>query len=173
MKARMNHPAMIIPGSMQAIQDLAKVVEKSGLPQQLREMVHLRASQINGCSVCVDMHWRNLKRSNETDERTFAIAAWRDAPWFTDAERAALELTEAVTRLSDRANPVPDEIWNEAAKHFNEQELAALLLDIAMINIWNRLNVATRQVAGEWMKSAEARAWVEKAQAERQEAVAR
>lgn len=173
MKARMNHPAMLLPDAMPAMMALGKAIEKSGLPLQLRELVHLRASQINGCSVCVDMHWRNLKRSGETDERTFAVAAWRDAPWFTDAERAALALTEAATRLSDRPDPVPDEIWNEAAKHFDEKELSGLLMSVALINVWNRLNVATRQVAGEWMKSAEARAWVEKAQAERQEAVAR
>jgi AhpD family alkylhydroperoxidase len=174
MQARMKHPAMILPDAMQAIQALAKAIgDGGGLPQQLREMVHLRASQINGCSVCVDMHWRNLKRSDETDERTFTVAAWRDAPYFTDAERAARALTESVTRLSDRCNPVPDAVWDEAAKHFDERELAALVLDIALINVWNRLNVTTRQVAGEWMKSAEARAWVEKAQAQQQEAVAR
>jgi alkylhydroperoxidase family enzyme len=109
------------------------------------------------------MHWRNLKRSNETDESAFAVAAWRDAPFFTDAERAALALTEAVTRLSDRPDPVPDEIWDEAARHFDEPALGALVLDIAMVNLWNRLNVATRQVAGEWLKSAEAKAWAEDA----------
>jgi AhpD family alkylhydroperoxidase len=157
----MTHPVMIFPAAMQALQALGKVVEKSGLPQQAREIVNLRASQINGCSVCVDMHWRNLKRAGDTDERIFAVAAWRDAPYFTDAERAALALTEAVTRLADRPDPVPDEIWNEAARHFDESALAALLLDIAQINVWNRLNVATRQVAGEWLKSEEARKWVE------------
>lgn len=90
-----------------------------------------------------------MKKTGETDERLFAVAAWRDAPYFSDAERAALALTEAVTRLSDRADPVPDEIWNEAARHYDEQALGALLLAIALINVWNRLNVATRQVAGE------------------------
>ncbi len=110
--------------------------------------MHLRASQINGCSVCVDMHARELKKAGETDERLFAVAAWRDAPYFTDAERAALALTEAVTRLSDRADPVPDEIWDEAARHYDEPALAALVLAIATINVWNRLNVTTRQVAG-------------------------
>jgi alkylhydroperoxidase family enzyme len=89
------------------------------------------------------------------------VAAWRDAPYFTDAERAALALTEAVTRLSDWADPVPDAIWEEAARHYDEPALAALLIAIATINVWNRLNVATRQVAGEWVKSAEARAWLE------------
>ena len=124
-------------------------------------LVELRASQINGCSVCVDMHARQVRQAGETDERLFTVAAWRDAPYFSDAERAALALTEAVTRISDRADPVPDEVWNEAVRHYDEQALAALILAIATINVWNRLNVTTRQVAGEWAKSADARRWVE------------
>lgn len=115
-------------------------------------MVHLRASQINGCSLCVEMHSRQLKEAGETDERIFAVAAWRDAPYYTDAERAALALAEAITRISDRPDPVPDEIWSEAAHHYKEQELAALLPSIAHINVWNRLNVATKQIAGDWKK---------------------
>ena len=124
-------------------------------------LVELRASQINGCSVCVDMHARQVRQAGETDERLFTVAAWRDAPYFSDAERAALAFTEAVTRICDRADPVPDEVWNEAVRHYDEQALAALILAIATINVWNRLNVTTRQVAGEWAKSAEARRWVE------------
>lgn len=161
MQARMSNPAMIVPNAMQALQALGASTKKSGVPPRTVDLVHLRASQINGCSVCVDMHARELKRTGETDERLFAVAAWRDAPYFTDAERAALALTEAVTRLSDRPDPVPDDIWNEAARHYDEPALAALILSIALINVWNRLNVTTRQVAGEWAKSAEARAWVE------------
>lgn len=161
MKARMKNPAMILPEAMQALMALNASVEKAGVPPSLKELIHLRASQINGCSVCVDMHARMLKKAGETDERLFAVAAWRDAPYFTDAERAALALTEAVTRLSDREDPVPDEIWNEAARHYDERTLGALIVSIATINVWNRLNVATRQVAGEWVKSPEARAWVE------------
>ena len=161
MQARMKNPAMIVPGAMEALQALGKSTEQNGLPARTLGLVHLRASQINGCSVCVDMHPRYLKKTGETDERLFALAAWRDAPYFTDAERAALALTEAVTRLSDRADPVPDEIWDEAVRHYDEPALAALIIAIASINVWNRLNVATRQVAGEWVKSAEARAWVE------------
>ena len=167
MQGRMKSPVMVIPGAMEALQAVSKAAETSGLPQKIREMVHLRVSQINGCSVCVDMHWRGLKKSGESDERAFAVAAWRDAPYFTDAERAALALAEAVTRLSDRPDPVPDEIWNEAAAHFDEQAMAGLILSIAIINVWNRLNVSTKQVAGEWMKSPEARQWVEKALAAR------
>ena len=150
MQARMNNPAMIVPGAMKALYALGESAKKAGVQSRLLDLIHLRASQINGCSVCVDMHARDLKRGGETDERLFAVAAWRDAPYFTDAERAALALTEAVTRLSDRPDPVPDEIWDEAARHYDEQALAALVIAIANINVWNRLNVATRQVAGDW-----------------------
>jgi alkylhydroperoxidase family enzyme len=89
------------------------------------------------------------------------VAAWRDAPYFTDAERAALALSEAVIRLSDRSDPVPDDVWNEAARHYDERGLTTLVLAIGTVNLWNRLNVATKQVAGEWIKSAEAREWLE------------
>jgi alkylhydroperoxidase family enzyme len=107
------------------------------------------------------MHARLLKHGGETDERLFAVAAWHDTPYFTDAERVALALTEATTRLSDQSDPVPDEVWNEAARHYDDRALAAIVLAIAAINAWNRLNVATRQVAGEWVKSTEAQKWLE------------
>ncbi|MGH8256022.1 MAG: carboxymuconolactone decarboxylase family protein [Steroidobacteraceae bacterium] len=161
MQARMKSPVTIIPESMQALQAVAKAAEKAGVPAKTFGLIELRASQINGCGVCVDMHARFLKKEGETDERLFAVAAWRDAPYFAEAERAALALAEAVTRLSDRPDPVPDEVWSEAARHYDEQQLSALLLRIALINVWNRLNVPTRQVAGEWMRSAEARRWLE------------
>jgi AhpD family alkylhydroperoxidase len=157
----MKNPVMLIPDALQAAQALGKSVEDSGVPAQTLDLVHLRASQINGCSVCIDMHARQLRKAGETDERLFAVAAWRDAPHFTPAERAALALTEAVTRLNDRADPVPDEVWEEAARHYDQRALAALIVAIGAINFWNRINVSTRQVAGEWMKSAEARKWVE------------
>jgi AhpD family alkylhydroperoxidase len=102
------------------------------------ELVHLRASQVNGCSFCVDYHSRSLKQAGESDERLFAVAAWREAPYFTDAERAALALAEAATRIADRADPVPDEIWEEAAHHYDEKGLAAIILMIAMTNLFNR-----------------------------------
>ncbi|MGY2809384.1 AhpD family alkylhydroperoxidase [Bradyrhizobium sp. USDA 4506] len=149
MKARMNHPVMVVPGAMKALQALSEST-KPALPEKLLELVHLRASQINGCSVCVDMHPKLARRAGETDERLFAVGAWRDAPYFTEAERAALALTEAVTRLSDREDPVTDAVWDEAAKHFDEQQLASLVLGIAAINVWNRLNVAVRQPVGAW-----------------------
>ena len=165
MQARMNNPAMMVPEAMQALQALGKSLEQGGVPQRTIDLVHLRASQINGCSVCVDMHARFAKKMGETDQRLFAVAAWRDAPYFTEAERAALELAESVTRLSDRADPVPDRIWEEAARQYDEKALATLVLAIAAVNVWNRLNVATRQVAGEWVKSAEAKARVEEGMA--------
>lgn len=168
MQPRMKNPVMIFPEAMKALMALGKAIEHGGnIPQRTFDLVHLRASQVNGCSVCLDMHARMLKKSGETDERLFAVAAWRDAPYFTDAERAALALTEAVTRLSDRPDPVPDDVWAEAARHYDEAALAALLLNISLINVWNRLNVSTRQVAGDWMKSAEAKKWVETAAASR------
>jgi AhpD family alkylhydroperoxidase len=146
MQARMKHPVELLPEVMKALYALDGASE--ALPFVTRKLVHLRASQINGCSVCVDLHARELKRAGQSDQRIFAVAAWRDAPWFTDAERAALALAEAVTRLADRPDPVPDEIWNEAARHFDEKALAALLVQIALINVWNRLNVPVRAVAG-------------------------
>lgn len=150
MQARMDNPAMVLPDAMQAIQALGKAVRKSDVPSETLGLVHLRVSQINGCSSCVDSGSRYAKKAGETDERLFAVAAWRDAPHFTDAERAALALAEAVTRLSDRTDPVPDQIWDEAARHYEEPALAALILEIATTNVYNRLNVATRQVAGAW-----------------------
>ena len=156
MQARMSNIAMIVPDAMKALQALGKTAESGRVPAKTIGLVQLRASQINGCSVCVDMHARFMKQAGETDERLFAVAAWRDAPYFTDAERAALALTESITRLSDRPDPVPDDVWNEAARHYDEQALAALVIAIATINVWNRLNVATRQVAGEWVKAARA-----------------
>ena len=146
MQARMNHPVMILPDAMKALQALHKSSEQGGVPAKTIGLIELRASQINGCGVCVDMHARQMKKAGETDDRLFAVAAWRDTPYFTDAERAALALTEAVTRLSDRPDPVPDELWEEAARHYDEPGLASLLLAIAGINVWNRLNAATRQV---------------------------
>ncbi len=147
MQARMNHPVMVIPDARKALQALSETPKKS-LSDKLLELVYLRASQINGCSVCVDMHPKLAKRVGETDERLFCVAAWRDTPYFTEAERAALALAEALTRLSDREDPVPDAVWNEADKHFDEQQLASLVLGIATINVWNRLNVAVRQPVG-------------------------
>lgn len=148
MQARMKNPALVLPDAMSAIQALYGATAKGGLAPAVLHLAHLRASQINGCGFCVDGGVRHAKKAGESDERLFAVSAWRDTPYFTDAERAALALTEAVTRLSDRADPVPDAIWDEAARHYDEKSLAALLLLIATTNVFNRLNVATRQRAG-------------------------
>ncbi|GHO43815.1 carboxymuconolactone decarboxylase family protein [Ktedonospora formicarum] len=148
MQPRMKNPAMLLPDAMSSILSLLKATQKGGVPQITLELVHLRASQINGCSACVVSGSHNAKKAGETDERLFAVAAWRETPYFTDAERAALALAEAVTRLSDRTDPVPDEIWDEAAQYYDERGLAALVLMIATTNLFNRLNATTRQVAG-------------------------
>jgi len=141
---------MILPDAWQGIQALLAATEKGAVPEATLGLVRLRASQINGCSACVDSGSRGAKKAGESDERLFAVAAWREAPYFSEAERAALALAEAVTRLSDRTDPVPDEVWDEAARNYDEPALAALILSIATTNLFNRLNVATRQVAGAW-----------------------
>ena len=148
MQARMSNPATLLPDAMQGVQALLKATKQGGVPSATLELVHLRASQINGCSFCVDSGARSAKKAGETDERIFAVAAWREAPYFTDAERAALALTEAATRLADRADPVPDEIWEEATRHYDEKGLAALLVMIGVTNLFNRLNAPIKQVAG-------------------------
>lgn len=163
---RIKNPVMFNQEAMQAMLTLGKTVEQSTIPPKTLALVHLRASQINGCSVCVDLSLR-FNKAGDSTERLFAVAAWREAPWFSDSERAALELTEAVTRLSDRPDPVPDAIWNEAARFYNESEMATLVLWIAITNVWNRLNVATRQVAGEWAKSVQAKKVMESGAAAR------
>ncbi len=154
MPSRISNPALSVPGVLDALQGLSEAANEAarqaGLPQRTLELVNLRSSQINGCAVCLDMHTRGAKKAGETDERLFTLAAWRDAPYFTDAERAALALAEAGTRLADQAEPVPDAVFEEAAKHHDDQALAALVICIAAINTWNRLNVITGQEAGEW-----------------------
>jgi len=148
MTARMTNPAFAVPGAMDALNAVAKSISRTRVPVS-RELVHLRASQINGCSVCVDMHATAARRAGEDERKVHAVAAWRETPFFSAAERAALELTEALTRLSDRADQVPDELWDAAAEHFDETQLGALVLDIGLVNVWNRLNIASRQVVGE------------------------
>jgi len=154
MHARINNPAMTVPGLMDALQGLGKAAgeaeSRAGVPETTMNLVALRASQINGCAVCLDMHSRGARKSGESDERMATLAAWRDAPYFTEAEQAALALAEAGTRLADKGG-VPDDVWDEAARHFSEAGLAALVAGIAAINSWNRLNVITGQVTGEWV----------------------
>jgi AhpD family alkylhydroperoxidase len=148
----MTNPALLLPEALEAALALSASTAKGDLPPRVSELVMLRASQINGCSVCVDMHSRALKKLGEKDTRIFAVSAWREAPYYSDAERAALALTEAASRLSDRADPVPDEVWKEAARHYDEPQLAALVMSIGLINLFNRLNAATRQVTGDFVE---------------------
>jgi AhpD family alkylhydroperoxidase len=151
MQARIKNPAMTVPGALEAFQQLAASATSAGIPQTTLYLVQLRASQINGCSGCVDIHSRELEHVREKAERIHLVAAWRDTPYFTDAERAALALAEAATRLADRPDAVSDEVWDEAARHYSEPQLAALVVAIAAINAFNRLNVTTGQITGNWV----------------------
>jgi AhpD family alkylhydroperoxidase len=147
-QARMTSIAVLVPDALRALRALGKSAQNADVSPATAALIHLRAAQINGCSVCTEMHAAELKHTGASDERLFAVAAWRDAPYFTDAERAALALTEAATRLADRPDPVPDEVWNEAARHYDERALASLLIEICTINAFNRLSVPTRQQSG-------------------------
>lgn len=147
MQARIANPAELLPDAVPAVNLLFKAAHSAGVPSGTLDLVHLRASQINGCSVCVDGGARLMKKGGETDDRLFAVAVWRETPYFTDAERAALALAESATRLADRADPVPDEVWADAAEHFTEPQLAAIVLWIATTNMFNRMNAATRAQA--------------------------
>ena len=148
MESRMKHPAMIVPGAMKSLHAFAQAASDTGIAPEILEMAHLRASQINGCSICVLMHTADLRKRGVSEDRITAISAWRETPFYSDAERAALALAESVTRIADKPDAVPDPVWNAAAAHFDEQQLAGLLLGIAGINVWNRLNAATHQMAG-------------------------
>src|SRR5262249_24626119 len=147
MQARMKNAAMLIPDALPTPLAFPKTEEKGGLPPHTIGLVHVRASQINGCSVCLDMHTREMKQAGEPDERINMGAAWRGAPHFTDAERAGLALTECVTRIAHRPEPGPDQGWDEAARPYDQRALAALLIAISTINVFNRITVAPRQVA--------------------------
>jgi AhpD family alkylhydroperoxidase len=141
----MQNPVMIVPGALPAALALGEALKQCGLPETTLAMIHLRASQINGCSYCVDMAARDLRTRGESDERVAAVAAWRDAPWFDDAERAALALTESATRLSDRSDPVPDAVWADVTRHLDERAMAGVLLQVGMTTFWNHVNVPIRQ----------------------------
>ena len=147
MQARMQNPESIFPDASRAIADVRGTVERSKLSRKVRNLAWLRASQINGSSSCVQTATRQAREAGETDVRMIALNAWRESPYYSPAERAALALTEAVTRL-DGAVPVPDDVWQDASRHFDEQSLSGLLLTIALTNATNRLSVATRQVSG-------------------------
>lgn len=150
MKSRINNPAMLLPEVGKALQDLGKALfgsaEQAGIPKQTLFLAYLRASQLNGDSVCVELHSRNALAANESAERLLGVSAWRETSYYNDSERAALAISEAITRLHDRVEPVPDEVFDEAARHFDEQALATLITGIATANLWNRLNVSTKQI---------------------------
>ena len=148
MQARMTHPVTVLPDALTALLALSKAAQSGTIPPTTHQLIDLRVSQINGCSVCVDMHARELKNAGEKDERIWGVGAWRESTYFSDAERAALDLAEHVTRLADRPDAVPDPVWDNAADHYDEKELSSLLLSIASINVWNRLNAATRTPVG-------------------------
>jgi AhpD family alkylhydroperoxidase len=151
MQARIDNPALTVPGALAAFHALAKGAGKAGVAETTLELIRLRVSQINGCSGCVDLHSRELKHAGESDARIHMVAAWRDASYFTDAERAALALAEAATRIADNPDPVTDTVWSDAEAHYSEAQLAALVITIAGINAFNRVNAATRQTTGDWV----------------------
>ncbi|MET9619975.1 carboxymuconolactone decarboxylase family protein [Streptomyces sp. NPDC006464] len=147
-KARMTNPAYVLPEAGAAIQDLVKATRQGGVPESVLELVHLRASQINNCGFCVDYGAKSARKAGVSDEKLFAVAAWREAPYFSDEERAALALAEAATRLADASDAVPDAVWDAAADHFDEKQLASIVLMVGLTNLFNRLNVTVRQPAG-------------------------
>ncbi|WP_433444512.1 carboxymuconolactone decarboxylase family protein [Nonomuraea sp. CA-141351] len=146
MEARLKSPAN--PDVMTAIQHLYKAIHAGGVDPLVLGLVHLRASQINGCSPCVFAGVASAKKHGETDERLHNVVAWRETPFFTEAERAALALTEAATRIQDGAPGVTDEIWDAAAAHFDDKQLSAINLEIALTNFFNRINRTVREQAG-------------------------
>ncbi|MWA12444.1 carboxymuconolactone decarboxylase family protein [Streptomyces sp. BA2] len=151
MDARMNLFGSALAGKvLKHINSAGKVVSDSTLPAATQELVKIRASQINGCGFCTDMHTKDATHQGETPTRLNLIAAWREAQVFTDAERAALELTEQGTRIADAAGGVTDEAWADAAKHYDEDQLVALVSLIALINTYNRVNVIVQQPAGDY-----------------------
>ncbi|HEX4671085.1 MAG TPA: carboxymuconolactone decarboxylase family protein [Solirubrobacteraceae bacterium] len=143
MEQRMKNPAMIVPGALQALQTLGATVRTSGLPASTLYLVEARASQINGCSVCLDMHSRELKAAGEPDERIFMIGAWRESPYFSDAERAALEYAEALTRASDTTvKQAFQQYHDNLATHFDEAGMLEIVGVVATMNVWTRLKLA-------------------------------
>ncbi|CAN5702568.1 MAG: carboxymuconolactone decarboxylase family protein [Acidimicrobiia bacterium] len=148
MQARMKNPAIVLDDAMNGIQNLYKAMHQGGVAATTLELVHMRASQINGCSACVDAGVHSARKAGETDDRLLVLPAWRETSVFTDAERAALALTEAATRLSDGADAVTEEIWKEATHHFDEKGMSAIILMIATTNFFNRINATIKEPAG-------------------------
>ena len=151
MEARLNlFASPLAPKLIKAFNSAGKAAEGTSIPAATLELVKIRASQINGCGFCLDMHTKDAAEAGETQQRLHMVGAWREATVFTEAERAALELAEQGTRIADAAGGVPDEVWENAAKHYTEDELVALVATIAVINAYNRLNVIFQQPAGDY-----------------------
>ncbi len=142
--------AKAAPGARDAMYGLEKYVRESGLETRLLELVRLRASQINGCAYCIDMHTKDARAEGETEQRLYAVTAWRETPFFTDRERAALQWTEAVTAIGDSG--VPDALYQAVSKHFTQSELVNLTMAVVAINGWNRLAIAFRAVPGSYQR---------------------
>ncbi|MBK8711839.1 MAG: carboxymuconolactone decarboxylase family protein [Niastella sp.] len=147
MKQRLNY-AQQAPAGMQAMLDMEKFVKGSGLDLTIFELVKTRASQINGCAYCLDMHTKDARKAGETEQRLYALSAWRETPFYTEKERAALAWTEALTVISE--NEVPDTLYDMVRNHFDEKELVALTMAIVAINGWNRLAIAFRTIPGSY-----------------------
>ena len=151
MDARLNYLASPIAGkALKHFMPLGRVLKESPLPTAMQELVALRVSQINGCAVCIDMHTKEAAAAGETPLRLNLVAAWREATVFTEAERAALELAEQGTRVADAAVGVSDDVWAHAAKHYDEEQVAALVILVSFMNAVNRLNIITQQPAGDY-----------------------
>ena len=140
------------PGAMKAMFGLGKYLSQTALDKRLLDLINLRVSQINGCAYCIDMHWKDLRAAGENEQRLYGLDAWRESPYYTERERAALAWAEAVTLVSE--THVPDEVFEEAKRHFNDQDLADLTLNVVAINGWNRLNIAFRNEAGTYKPGA-------------------
>jgi AhpD family alkylhydroperoxidase len=147
MEARFNS-AKVAPGAYKAMLGLETYLHQCGLEESLLHLIKLRSSQINGCAYCLDMHWKDLRAIGETEQRLYSLDAWRECPYYTERERAALAWTEAVTLVAD--NHVPDAVYEETRQHFNEKELADLTFAVATINAWNRMAIASRTVPGQY-----------------------
>ena len=148
MEARMPNPAAVLAGATTGIQHIYKAIYQGGVDQETLELVHLRASQINGCSACVDAGLASARKAAVAEDKRGAVVAWSEAPYFSDAQRAVLALTESATRLADRPDGVPDDVWEAAASHYDEKQLSALILMIGLTNMFNRLNRSVREPAG-------------------------
>jgi AhpD family alkylhydroperoxidase len=152
------------PKIVQLLLAIEEYLRGSGLESALRHLVNTRASQINGCAYCLDMHTKDARGEGETEQRLYALDAWRETPFFNERERAALEWTEAVTRVAD--GHIPDDVYERVRRHFNEQELIDLTLAAAHINTWNRLSIAFRTVPGNY-RPGMVKSWIEGANAAR------